>query len=150
MIVREDVLTRWLREAKTGEVLVYARTTFLIPTGVTRRLYDLAASGHVALYQERRKDGAGDENFHYCARRLARPIDGPAPRRPVRHVGAARKPQDLRCSSHGALTREIEPQVRAMLAEGVGRNACAIARALGIYSSRPVQAVLVRMERMAA
>ena len=48
------------------------------------------------------------------------------------------------------VTREIEPQVRAMLAEGIGRNACAIARALGIYSTSPVRAVLGRMERMAA
>lgn len=150
MIVREDVLTRWLREAKTGEVLVYARATFLIPTGVTRKLHELAARGHVELYRERRMHGPGDENFRYCARRLARPIDGPAPRRPVRHAGAARKPQDLRCSSHDALTREIEPQVRAMLAEGIGRNASAIARALGIYSASPVRAVLGRMERMAA
>ncbi|MFZ2995931.1 hypothetical protein [Sphingobium sp.] len=139
MIIAESMLKRWLGEAKDGDSLVYARATYLIPNVVTRRLFDLSQSGHVSLTRTRRQHGPGEENFLYQARRTALPIGGFVT--PMRKS----KPQDRRFSSHDAVVREIAPQVRAMLAEGAPRNACAIARALGIYSRNPVQAVLERM-----
>ena len=148
MIVAESVLIQWLKEAKAKEELVYARATFLSPNSVTRRLYELSQSGHVQLIRKRRTHGNGDENFHYCARRTAKPLpglkNGYRAVKGVRPIEAV-KPQDRRFSSHAQLVREIEPQVRAMLAEGHERSPTRIARALGLYSHNPVAKVLERL-----
>jgi hypothetical protein len=149
MIVRDSVITNWLITAVQGETLVYARATAL-PFGSTvgKRMRELAASGHVSLYQTRRDHGPGDENFHYTARRPAKPLpgqDAPGFLKVNGVLPVAPKPQDRRFTSHAAVVREIEPQVRSLLAEGAERNARKLARMLGIYSSNPVQAVLERM-----
>lgn len=150
MIIAASMLDKWLREAKAEETLVYARATFLIPNVVTRRLYDLAQSGHVELKRSRRAEGAGEENFHYIAKRLGKALPGSKPSKGgtlivkgVRPLPA--KPQDRRYTSHASVVREIEPQVRELLAEGHARNAARIARTLGLYSHNPVVRVLERL-----
>ena len=149
MIVKDSVITAWLKTAVQGETLVYARATAL-PFGSTvgKRMRDLAESGHVVLYQTRRSHEPGDENFAYTARRTARPLPGQAAPGYLKVTGelpAAPKPQDRRFTSHSSVVREIEPQVRSLLAEGAERNARKLARMLGVYSRNPVQAVLERI-----
>lgn len=160
MIVEESMVTRWLRSAKAGETIVYARSTFLNPKSkVAAMLRQAAADGHVVLYRERRTHGPGDENFRYIARRTARPLPGQVLEvRGVRPLGAAKamaggaaaaaKVQDRRYGACASLQREIAQPVREMIAEGE-RDCAAIARALGLYSSWPVYS-LMRRERMAA
>ena len=150
MIIAESVLDRWLREAKAGETIVYARATFLTPNKVTRRLYELAQNGHVELKRSRRQHGPGDENLHYIAKRLAKPLPGSsAAKGGTRIVKGVRplpaKPQDRRFTSHASVVREIEPQVRELLAEGHARSAARLARTLGLYSHNPVVRVLERL-----
>lgn len=149
MIVQESVITAWLKTAVQGETLVYARATSL-PFGSTigKRMRELAESGHVVLFQTRRENGPGDENFHYTAKRTGRPLPGQSKPGYQKVTGIRtpeRKPQDMRVTSHASLIREIEPQVRSLLAEGAERNACKLARTLGIYSRNPVQKVLERL-----
>lgn len=150
MIIAESMLTSWLREAKAEETIVYARATFLTPNVVTRRLYELAQTGHVELKRSRRADGNGEENFHYIAKRLGKPLPGSSPAKDgTRIVKGVRplpaKPQDRRYTSHASVVREIEPQVRELLAEGHARSAARIARTLGLYSHNPVVRVLERL-----
>lgn len=150
MIIAESMLDNWLREAKAGETIVYARATFLTPNKVTRRLYELAQNGHVELKRSRRQHGPGDENLHYIAKRLAKPLPGCSPARDgARIVKGVRplpaKPQDRRFTSHASVVREIEPQVRELLAEGHARSAARLARTLGLYSHNPVTRVLERL-----
>lgn len=143
MIVSGAQLRDWLREAKAGDVLAYARATFLIPNDVTRRLYDLAQSGHVALTRVRRDNGMGDENFLYMARRTALPMEqGKAAggsRGQVRHVGG-RAPQDRRVGDAARAAMAVVAPIRAQLAEyrAAGRSlpsAPALARAWGLPSA---------------
>lgn len=148
MIVSDIILTSWLRESRTGDTLVYARATYLVPNSVTRRLFDLAESGHVTLTRTRRMHGPGDENFLYGARRLAKPLagfGGSAKSGAKGGPASRRKPQDARMSACAAMQREILPQVREMLAEGLPRNGNAIARDLGLYSAAPVYQLLRRL-----
>ena len=150
MIIAESMLDKWLREAKAGETIVYARATFLTPNKVTRRLYELAQNGHVELKRSRRQHGPGDENLHYIAKRLAKPLPGSsATKGGTRTVKSVQplpaKPQDRRFTSHASVVREIEPQVRELLAEGHDRSAARIARTLGLYSHNPVVRVLERL-----
>ncbi|WP_257554119.1 hypothetical protein [Sphingobium sp. CFD-2] len=150
MIIPESMLDKWLREAKTGETIVYARATFLTPNKVTRRLYELAQTGHVELKRSRRQHGAGDENLHYIAKRLGKPLPGSSSAKSgTRIVKSVQllpaKPQDRRFTSHASVVREIEPQVRELLAEGHARSAAGIARTLGLYSHNPVARVLERL-----
>ena len=149
MIIAESMLDKWLREAKAGETIVYARATFLTPNKVTRRLYELAQNGHVELKRSRRQHGPGDENLHYIAKRLGKPLPGSSATkggaRIVKSVHPPAKPQDRRFTSHAAVVREIEPQVRELLAEGHARSAAGIARTLGLYSHNPVVRVLERL-----
>ena len=149
MIVKDSAITAWLKTAVQGETIVYARATAL-PFGsvIAKRMRDLCESGHVVLYRTRREHGPGDENFAYVARRTGRrlPDQGKPGVLIVKGVlPPQHKPQDQRVTSRAALLREIEPQVRSMLAEGAPRNASRLARALGLYSSNPVQVVLERM-----
>jgi len=143
MIIAERLLNSWLREAKAGDVLVYARATYLQPNVVTRRLYDLAISGHVCLTRTRTLHGAGMENFHYAAKRLAKPFSGRDPADTDPASGTAKPGQ--RETARTGLIREIEPQVRSLIAEGMERNAHKIARTLGLYDRYPVAVVLERM-----
>lgn len=147
MIIAERLLNSWLRDAKPGDVLVYARATYLLPNSVTRRLYDLAMSGHVCLTRTRRSHGMGMENFLYAAKRLAKPLEGSiglAAGREARRGGGVRMPQDHRFPN-AALVRELEPEVRSLLAEGVRPHATRIARMLGVYDAGPVRLVLERL-----
>lgn len=149
MIVTDRQVTSWLETAVQGDVLPYARATSL-PHGsrVAERLRDLAASGVVVLYRQRRLHGGGDENFHYYARRTGKQF----PRAGGSQAGGraasplpATKPQDKRMGVRASVALEIVPQVRALLAEGEPRNAAAIARKLGIYSPTPVHKALQRL-----
>jgi hypothetical protein len=152
MIVAKSMVDAWLRTAKAGETIVYARATYLIPNVVTRRMFDLAQSGQVLLFRERRMHGQGEENFRYIARRTAKPMPNMDGARAVT-VGRpleAVKPQDRRFGSCTALSREIAPQLRSMIAEGVPMSAPAMARTLGVYSVEPVRRALREIGRMAA
>ena len=150
MIIAESMLDKWLREAKAGETIVYARATFLTPNKVTRRLYELAQNGHVELKRSRRQHGPGDENLHYIAKRLGKPLPGSSTTKGGTRIAKSvqplpAKPQDRRFTSHASVVREIEPQVRELLAEGHARSAAVIARTLGLYSHNPVVRVLERL-----
>ncbi|KFG90751.1 hypothetical protein BV98_001463 [Sphingobium herbicidovorans NBRC 16415] len=150
MIIAESMLDKWLREAKAGETIVYARATFLTPNKVTRRLYELAQTGHVELKRSRRQHGPGDENLHYIAKRLGKPLPGSSPAKGGTRIVKGilplpAKPQDRRYTSHASVVREIEPQVRELLAEGHARSAARLARTLGLYSHNPVVRVLERL-----
>lgn len=143
MIVSGMQLRDWLRDARAGDVLAYARATFLISNDVTRRLYDLAQSGHVALTRVRRDEGAGDENFLYMARRTALPLEQGQPVRgvgnKVLHVGG-RAPQDRRVSDAARAALAVAAPIRAQLHEylAAGRSlpsAPALARAWGLPSA---------------
>ncbi|ETI63004.1 hypothetical protein C100_14925 [Sphingobium sp. C100] len=148
MIAHKSLVISWLKSAKAGETIVYARATFLpVRSEVAALLRKAADDGHVVLYRQRRMAGPGEENFRYVAKRTARPLPGqtflvkgvkPLPDR------AERKPQDQRIEARAALQREIAPQVRAMLAEGM-RNGAAIARELGLYSAEPVHHLMRRL-----
>lgn len=149
MIVTDRQVTSWLETAVQGDVLPYARATSL-PHGsrVAERLRDLAASGMVVLYRQRRLHGGGDENFHYYARRTGKQF----PRAGGSQAGGraasplpATKPQDKRNGACAELAREIAPQVRALLAEGGACSPAHIARQLGLYSAAPVRKVLERI-----
>jgi hypothetical protein len=146
MIVKDSVLTHWLATAVQGERLVYAKATWLTPNTVTRRLYDLAVSGHVVLVRERRADG-GTENFRYIAQRTALPMAGGKRRLTgVRVLDAGRgKPQDKRIGARSSVVAEILPAVRGLLAEGEAANASRFARMLGVYSHEPVRRALERL-----
>ena len=146
MIVAPPVLDRWLRDAKAGETIVYARATYLIPNAVTRRLFALHQSGHVGLRRQRREHGNGDENFHYIAWRTAKQLPGPDGSLKVLGVRQMppRKPQDCRKNARSHLQAEIAPMVRSLQAEGC-RSGVAIARELGLYSPEPVYNLLRRM-----
>ncbi|SCW77425.1 hypothetical protein SAMN02927924_02796 [Sphingobium faniae] len=149
MIVRDSVVTNWLKTAAEGEELVYARATFLpVECAVAKRMRDLAAAGHVHLFRRRRQHGAGSENFSYVARRTGRPLPGQAAPGILAVKGVLppqKKPQDLRCTARAALIRELTPQVRSLLAEGVAPNASRMARMLGVYDHNPVLKVLERL-----
>lgn len=149
MIVDRGVAAQWLREAKAGETLVYARVTSLpVASVVAQMMRDAAAAGYVTLYQRRRETGGGNENFFYVARR-----NGVAKHDFSKLAASAAPPlsaQAVNVSSCAAIAQDIAPQVRSMLAEGERPNASAIARQLGIYSSYPVARVLRQIERMAA
>lgn len=150
MIVQRGVATQWLREAKEGETLVYARVTFLpVASEVARMMREAQAAGLVTLSQRRRDHGPGGENFHYIARRTGKAHVSlePVPSGPAT---LTHKPQDKRLSSCAAVAIDIAPQVRSMLAEGGRHNAMSIARALGVYSVDPVRVALRNIERMAA
>lgn len=140
MIVSEILVRNWLKTAVHGQTLVYARVTSLpVQCAVARRMRYLAQDGHVILYRTRREHGAGDENFHYVARRTGKPLPG------ADAASLPCKPQDGRTGERAPLMREIAGQVRGLIAEGASHNATAIARELGIYSSYPVRRVLERL-----
>jgi hypothetical protein len=152
MMVRKTMVAAWLKTAKAGETIVYARATFLpVRSEVAAMLREAAEHGHVVLYRERRMHGPGEENFRYVAKRTAKPLPGQVYM--VREVPPlpAAKPQDKRFNGTAALQRDIAPQVRGLMAEGV-RSGSAIARALGLYSAQPVYSLMRRLdaERMAA
>ncbi len=145
MIVQKSVVANWMKTAATGETLVYARATFLpVKSEVAKLLRKAADDGHVVLYRERRSHGPGDENFRYVAKRTAKPLPGQSI--PVKGVKPLplHKPQDKRTDARAVLQREIVPQVRALMAEGV-RNGAAIARELGLYSAEPVHNLMRRL-----
>lgn len=145
MIVKESVLALWLRTAKEGEQLHYARATALKPNAVTRRLWTLAESGHVELKRKRRAHD-GDENFLYIAQRLALPLPGQSEPGTLMVKGVRpMKPQDKRAGRASAMAREIAPQVRSLIAEGVAPSPWKIARMLGVYHPEPVKLVLERL-----
>lgn len=146
MIVQRGVAAQWLREAQEGETLVYARVTFLpVVSAVALMMREAAATGYVTLYRQRREHGPGDENFFYIARRTC------ATKNDFTKLAATPlSAQAVEAGGPAAIARDIAPQVRSMLAEGMRPSATAIARQLGIYSPYPVQRVLRQIERMAA
>lgn len=150
MIVSGAQLRDWLRDAKAGDVLAYARATCLKPNDVTRRLYDLAQSGHVALTRVRRDKGAGDENFLYMARRTALPMEqgkvGGGRRGRVAQFGG-RAPQDRRVGDAARAAMAVVAPIRAQLTEylAAGRSlpsAPALARAWGLPSAYAARVAL--------
>lgn len=151
MIVEMGVLRHWLRTAQKGETLTYARATCL-PAGsaVAKLLRELAEAEQVVLVRKRREHGPGDENFAFLAKRTAKALpDALSGMRTVRAVRAPTpapaKPQDRRFGAASATARDIAPQVRALIAEGMRPSAGAIARTLGVYGEGPVRLVLERM-----
>ncbi|MEA3541962.1 MAG: hypothetical protein U9R77_07570 [Pseudomonadota bacterium] len=145
MIAQKSLVAGWLKTAKAGETIVYARATFLpVRSEVAAMLREAAEHGHVVLYRERRVHGPGEENFRYVAKRTAKPLPGQAFLvRGVKPLPAA-KPQDKRFTGTAALQRDIAPQVRVLMAEGV-RSGSAIARELGLYSAQPVYSLMRRL-----